>query len=91
MKATNFFSEGPRKRYWTLVVIVCIIFGIGVVVSPNAIGSCYICYRNNLNYNLSINMLLVIFDLHFAGIIFSYNIGVTDEIFAPMIALGTVF
>lgn len=36
-------------------------------------------------------MLLVIFDLHFAGIIFSYNIGVTDEIFAPMIALGTVF
>lgn len=35
-------------------------------------------------------MLLVMFALRFAGVIFSYGTGVTGGIFAPMIALGTI-
>ena len=46
---------------------------------------------NTLDYNLSIKMLLVLFALRFAGVIFSYGTGVTGRIFVPMIALGTVF
>jgi CIC family chloride channel protein len=91
IKVANFFSEGPRKRYWTLVIIVCIVFGTGVVLSPNAVGGGYIVIANALNYNLSIKMLLVLFAFRFAGVIFSYGTGVTGGIFAPMIALGTIF
>ncbi|MDE4940807.1 chloride channel protein, partial [Francisella tularensis subsp. holarctica] len=43
------------------------------------------------DYNLSIKMLLVLFVLRFAGVICSYGTGVTGGIFAPMIAIGTVF
>ncbi|AIT09625.1 chloride channel protein [Candidatus Francisella endociliophora] len=91
IRVANFFSEGSRKRYWTLVIIVCVIFGTGVVISPNAVGGGYIVIANSLDYNLSIKMLLVLFALRFAGVIFSYGTGVTGGIFAPMIALGTVF
>lgn len=91
IKVANYFSEGPRARYWTLVIIVCVIFGTGVILAPNAVGGGYVVIANSLNYNLSIKMLLVLFALRFAGVIFSYGTGVTGGIFAPMIALGTVF
>ncbi|MBK2029103.1 H(+)/Cl(-) exchange transporter ClcA [Francisella noatunensis] len=91
IKVANFFSDGSKRRYWTLVITVCIVFGVGVVLSPNAVGGGYIVIANALDYNLSIKMLLVLFALRFAGVIFSYGTGVTGGIFAPMIALGTVF
>lgn len=91
IKVANFFSNGSKKRYWILVVIVCVIFGTGVVLAPNAVGGGYVVIANALDYNLSIKMLLLIFALRFAGVIFSYGTGVTGGIFAPMIALGTIF
>lgn len=91
IKVANFFSNGSKKRYWTLVIIVCVIFGTGVVLAPNAVGGGYVVIANALDYNLSIKMLLLMFALRFAGVIFSYGIGVTGGIFAPMIALGTIF
>lgn len=91
IKVADFFSNGSRKRYWALVIFVCVIFGTGVVLSPNAVGGGYIVITNALDYNLSIKMLLLLFALRFAGVIFSYGTGVTGGIFAPMIALGTVF
>jgi CIC family chloride channel protein len=91
IKVANFFSDGSRKRYWILVSIVCIVFGIGVVLSPNSVGGGYIVMANSLDDNVPIKMLLALFVLRFIGVIFSYGTGVTGGIFAPMIALGTVF
>ena len=91
IKVANFFSDGSKKRYWFLVITVSIIFGIGVVVSPNSVGGGYIVIANSLDETLPIKMLLAIFIIRFIGVIFSYGTGVTGGIFAPMIALGTVF
>ncbi|GAB4222001.1 MAG: H(+)/Cl(-) exchange transporter ClcA [Francisella sp.] len=91
IKVADFFSEGSQKRYWILVIIVCVIFGIGLVISPNAVGGGYVVIANALDYNLSLKALLFLFVIRFIGLILSYATGVTGGIFAPMIALGTVF
>ncbi|QIV95344.1 CIC family chloride channel protein [Allofrancisella inopinata] len=91
IKVADFFSGGPRKRYWILVICVCVIFGAGVVISPNAVGGGYIVIADALDYNLPVKILLLLFALRFIGVIFSYSTGVTGGIFAPMIALGTIF
>lgn len=91
IKVANYFSGGSRKRYWFLVIIVSIIFGAGVVLSPNSVGGGYIVIANSLDENMPIKMLLALFALRFVGVIFSYGTGVTGGIFAPMIALGTIF
>lgn len=91
IKTADFFSGGSRKRYWALVIFVCVIFGAGVVISPNAVGGGYIVIANALDYNLPVKMLLLLFAIRFIGVIFSYSTGVTGGIFAPMIALGTIF
>ncbi|KEI35029.1 H(+)/Cl(-) exchange transporter ClcA [Francisella sp. W12-1067] len=91
IKVADFFSGGSRKRYWTLVICVCVIFGAGVVISPNAVGGGYIVIADALDYNLPVKILLLLFALRFIGVIFSYGTGVTGGIFAPMIALGTIF
>ncbi|QIV93857.1 H(+)/Cl(-) exchange transporter ClcA [Allofrancisella frigidaquae] len=91
IKVADFFSGGSRKRYWTLVICVCVIFGAGVVISPNAVGGGYIVIADALDYNLPVKILLLLFALRFIGVIFSYGTGITGGIFAPMIALGTIF
>jgi CIC family chloride channel protein len=91
IKVANLFSNAPRKVYWSMVVVVCIIFGVGVVLSPDAVGGGYVVIANSLNYNLPIKMMLILFALRFIGVIFSYGTGATGGIFAPMIALGTIF
>ena len=91
IKVANFFSNSSPKRYWSLVISVCIIFGTGVVLSPDAVGGGYVVIANALAYGLSIKVLLALFVIRIIGLIFSYGTGVTGGIFAPMIALGTVF
>jgi len=91
IKVADFFSDIPRSKYWTCIVIVCIVFGVGVVLCPDAVGGGYIVIANSFDDTISIKVLLLFFIVRFIGVILSFGTGVTGGIFAPMIALGTVF
>ena len=91
VKVANLFSNSKPIKYWTLVISVCIIFGIGVVLLPNSVGGGYVVIASALDNKLGIGALLFLFLFRLIGVLFSYGTGAAGGIFAPMIALGTIF
>ncbi|MFC4892868.1 H(+)/Cl(-) exchange transporter ClcA [Pseudofrancisella aestuarii] len=91
IKVADFFANGSRRRFWVSVVSICIVFGVGVVLMPNAVGGGYVVIANSFSDNLTLKGLIILIILRFIGVIVSYGTGVSGGIFAPMVALGTVF
>ncbi|APC97817.1 voltage gated chloride channel family protein [Francisella frigiditurris] len=91
IKVSDFFANGSKRRFWISVISICIVFGVGVVLMPNAVGGGYVVIANSFSDNLTLKGLIILIILRFIGVIVSYGTGVSGGIFAPMVALGTVF
>lgn len=91
IKVSDFFANGSKRRFWISVISICIVFGVGVILMPNAVGGGYVVIANSFSDNLTLKALILLIILRFIGVIVSYGTGVSGGIFAPMVALGTVF
>jgi CIC family chloride channel protein len=87
----NFFS-GLRGRLYTISgLIVGGIIGILVWLFPNTIGGGYDVIPKAFHNVFAPMTLLILFVARFGTTAFSYGSGAPGGIFAPMLALGTLF
>jgi len=91
IKTLDFYKSLSKRNFWIVVCIVSALIGIGVVLFPKYVwgGEATIPYV--LTTSLPVQIILILFIIRFAGVIFCFGSGVPGGIFAPMIALGTIF
>jgi chloride channel protein, CIC family len=87
----NFFMLLDRKRFWIFIVAIGIGAGILSAAYPNAIGGGYTVIPIALQENMGLSALLILFVLRMLTTWTSYGTGTPGGIFAPMLALGTIF
>jgi len=75
------------------ILTLCIGGGIGLLLYfyPNSVGEGYSAITLALNENVAISTLLILFAIRFLTTMLSYGTGAPGGIFAPMLALGTLF
>ncbi len=91
LETLNFFTKRSGFHYWKWVIIVASMTGALVVIFPKITGGGYNVIPEALHGNISIEMLVILCLLRFLMTLASYGTGVPGGIFAPMIALGTIF
>lgn len=81
------------KRGWRHLTGLIIGGGIGLLGFwiPGAIGGGYEVIPNALKFHFATWFMLVLFALRFGTTVVSYGSGAPGGIFAPMLALGTIF
>ncbi len=87
----NFFSG---MRGWLYVFTGFLVGGIiGLLgwLFPNTIGGGYVVIPHAIQGAFPVMVLLVLFIARFGTTVFSYGSGAPGGIFAPMLALGTLF
>ncbi len=91
IKTLDFYKNLSKRNFWIVVGIVSALIGICVVLFPKYVwgGEATIPYV--LTTSLPVQIILLLFIIRFAGVIFCFGSGVPGGIFAPMIALGTIF
>ncbi|MFZ9035972.1 MAG: H(+)/Cl(-) exchange transporter ClcA [Francisellaceae bacterium] len=87
----NFFSSKSGFDFWKWIVLVGITTGILLVVFPDIVGGGYHVIPRALHGDLTLTLLISVFVLRLFTTWTSYGTGVPGGIFAPMLALGTLF
>jgi len=78
-------------KFHLLILIIGAIIGLLVYIYPDTIGEGYKVIHSALNGSLALKTLLILFALRFLITMISYGTGAPGGIFAPMLALGTLF
>jgi len=91
IKTLNFFSDSKQSVYWPMIIVVGIVVGALTIFYPYAVGGGYSIISDALSYKVPIMALLLLFIIRMIATWVSYGSGTPGGIFAPMIALGTVF
>ena len=87
----NFYGKFKGMRYWGVIIILGIIFGILYKAYPYVVGGGYYVIPQALKYRISTTALFFIFIARMFTTWGSYGSGTPGGIFAPMLALGSVF
>jgi chloride channel protein, CIC family len=87
----NFFSGLRGWLYMFTGLIVGAIIGVLVLLFPNTIGGGYDVIPKAIQNTFSPMILLILFVARFGTTALSYGSGAPGGIFAPMLALGTLF
>ncbi|MCF7791483.1 MAG: H(+)/Cl(-) exchange transporter ClcA [Victivallales bacterium] len=91
IKALDFYTKKKGIEFWISIVVTAAVFGILTKVYPDITGGGYEVIPKALNFEILPATLLLIFFLRMVTTWVSYGSGVPGGIFAPMLALGTVF
>ena len=87
----DFYSSFKGIRYWGVIVILGVIVGILCKAYPYVVGGGYYVIPQALTYRISTLALFFIFIIRMGTTWASYGSGTPGGIFAPMLALGSVF
>jgi len=87
----NFFSGMRGWLYLFTGIFVGAIIGLLGWLFPNTIGGGYVVIPHAIQGAFPVMVLLVLFIARFGTTVFSYGSGAPGGIFAPMLALGTLF
>ncbi|OGV19992.1 MAG: chloride channel protein [Lentisphaerae bacterium GWF2_38_69] len=87
----NYFSKLKPRTYWLNITIVGIGLGLCSNLFPEIIGGGYEVIPEALKMQIPVMLLGVIFLLRLGTTWISYGSGIPGGIFAPMLALGTLF
>ncbi|MCF6776942.1 H(+)/Cl(-) exchange transporter ClcA [Thiotrichales bacterium 19X7-9] len=87
----NFFAKRNGFNFWKWIILIGVATGLFLVFFPEVIGGGYNVMPKALHGNFTLTILIVLFVLRFATTLISYGTGVPGGIFAPMLALGTIF
>jgi CIC family chloride channel protein len=87
----NLFSDLRGWLYIFTGLIVGAIIGLLGWLFPNTIGEGYDVIPKAIQNTLPVMTLLILFVARFGTTVFSYGSGAPGGIFAPMLALGTLF
>ena len=74
-----------------VTLIIGAVIGALLYFYPESVGEGYSAITAGLNGNLGLSALLTLFALRFLTTLLSYGTGAPGGIFAPMLALGTLF
>jgi len=91
IRMADYFSYASKKKYWKLVILVGSLIGVMYVILPNATGDGDGVINDVLANNIGIRALIFIFVVRFFAVLLCYGTGTTGGIFAPMLAIGTLF
>lgn len=91
VKALDFFANMTGWRYALTGLYVGAAIGLLGTFFPNTIGGGYAIIPRALHGSLALNLLIMFFFARFATTMVSYGSGAPGGIFAPMLALATVF
>ena len=87
----DFYGRFKGYKYWGIIIILGIVVGILCKVYPYVVGGGYYVIPQALNYRISTMALFFIFIVRMGTTWASYGSGTPGGIFAPMLALGSVF
>ena len=87
----DFYSSFKGYKYWGVIIILGIIVGILCKAYPYVVGGGYYVIPQALTYRISTLALFFIFIVRMGTTWASYGSGTPGGIFAPMLALGSVF
>lgn len=87
----NFFSGLKGWMYTYTGVFVGGLIGALVFLFPDTIGGGYVVIPKAISGSIPVMILLLLFFIRFGTTMISYGSGATGGIFAPMLALGTLF
>ena len=87
----NFFKNLSSKSYWFAIILVAIAFGVLYITYPEVTGGGYRIIPRALSGSIPFWGLIIIFIIRLITTWISYGTGSAGGIFAPMLALGTVF
>ena len=88
---TDRISTLPALSSNIVVLLVGALIGLLLYVYPVSVGEGYSVITKALHDHLSIETLLMLFGVRFLMTLLSYGTGAPGGIFAPMLALGTLF
>ncbi|WP_119343246.1 H(+)/Cl(-) exchange transporter ClcA [Facilibium subflavum] len=91
IRSLNFFARKNNKIFWRWIVVIGVATGLLMVFFPQVVGGGYKVMPEALHGNITLAILIMLFVLRFATTLISYGTGVPGGIFAPMLALGTIF
>lgn len=91
VKTLNFFSSLTGWPFTLTGLIVGGAIGALAWYFPDAIGGGYVVIPKALSGSIPVMMLLLLFFIRFGTTMVSYGSGSIGGIFAPMLALGTLF
>lgn len=91
IKILNIYSRLKGKWFWSAIIILAVFTGVANIASPNIMGGGYVVIPKALSSQISINLLLLVFVARLLTTWFSFGSGSPGGIFAPMLALGTIF
>jgi len=87
----NFFTNLTGRLYTYSGLLVGGLIGALVFLFPDTIGGGYIVIPKAISGSIPVMILLLLFVIRFGTTMISYGSGATGGIFAPMLALGTLF
>ena len=87
----NFFSNLKGWPFTFTGLIVGAVIGALVWLFPDAVGGGYVVIPKALSGSIPVMLMLVLFLVRFGTTMVSYGSGAIGGIFAPMLALGTLF
>ena len=91
MYFTMLISQISGWRFNTLILFIGACIGLLLYAYPNSVGEGYTVIHAALNGGLALRALLILFIVRFLTTMISYGTGAPGGIFAPMLALGTLF
>ncbi|WP_440615776.1 H(+)/Cl(-) exchange transporter ClcA [Cysteiniphilum sp. 6C5] len=87
----NFFAKRSGFHFWKWIIVIGAATGLLIVFFPHVVGGGYKVMPDALHGEIALSVLIALFVLRFVTTLVSYGTGVPGGIFAPMLALGTVF
>ncbi|MEM7008945.1 MAG: H(+)/Cl(-) exchange transporter ClcA, partial [Thermodesulfobacteriota bacterium] len=87
----NFFSNLTGWPFTLTGLIVGGVIGALVWLFPESVGGGYVVIPQALNGSIPVMLMLLLFVVRFGTTMVSYGSGAIGGIFAPMLALGTLF
>ncbi len=87
----NFFAKRSGFDFWKWIILIGAATGLLIVFLPHVVGGGYKVMPDALHGEIALSALIALFVLRFITTLVSYGTGVPGGIFAPMLALGTIF
>ncbi len=91
VRTLNFFSNLTGWSFTLTGLIVGGLIGALVWLFPDAVGGGYVVIPKALSGSIPVMIMLLLFAVRFGTTMVSYGSGAIGGIFAPMLALGTLF
>ncbi len=88
---TSKIGEIDGWKYYLLILVIGAAIGLLYYFYPSTVGEGYRVIHDALYENMGLKVLLILFTVRFLTTMISYGTGAPGGIFAPMLALGTLF